>query len=227
MNVIETIIFAVFAIAFFGAFLGGFYYLISKVFGVQFTSKYNYHNQVQSNKLRHRQIVTDLAEVDHETIELAKDRLRKKFFAHTSDNIVEEVLKIQLERGGQNDFIPDLTTKRDYELLNGHIYMMAVYCCYYNGITTYLKFLSKREGIIAFSRGQPNNENIDTWFNEINGNVIKFEFKYERKDVIRFEIYYGRKYGYDIFLKNAEQLNVARWVPLGETITKLNFVLCS
>lgn len=227
MEVIKIIFYAIISIAFFVGFMWGFYYLMNKVFGVRFTSRYNYNNAVRMNALIHKQNLEELSEIDEETIKLAKEKLSKKFFTHTSDNIIEEVRKIQNNRPPQNDFVSDLTAHRSYELLNGHIYKMAPYCCYYNGITTYLKLLNNIDGIVAISRGEPIPENIDLWFNEANPNVMKFQFKYEQKNVIRFEVFHGgKKHGYDIFLKNADRLNVARWVPYGQTIIKLEFVLC-
>lgn len=227
MEVIKIIFYAIVSIGFFVGFIWGFYYLMNKFFGVQFTSRTNYHNQVRMNELRHNQTISELNDIDEETINLAKENLSKKLFAHTSDNLIEEVRKIQSKSPSKNDFVPDLTEIDDFEVMGNLVYKNAPYCCYYNGITIYLKFITGTEGIIALSRGEPTPSNITSWFNEGYANVIKFEYKYEAKNCIRFLVFHtGKKYGYDVVSKHPSLLKVARWVPYGQTITHLEFVIC-
>lgn len=224
MNIFEIILTAITTILFISGFLAGLYYLFYKVFGVQFTTRSNHHRTVETNKIAHMQNLNALQEFDKETIRKAKENLSKNFFAHTSNNLIEEIRGGQNKYIAKNEYIPDLSKVYSYETL-GIVFKDAIYCCFYNGITTYLQFINNHEGYIALIQDEPKPLSLKRWFNERNKNVVKFRYEYYATNAIKMNVFHnGKKFTYYITSKSPDYLNVSRSSPYN--VNNLKFVIC-
>lgn len=75
----------------FALLLGGLQIIFKKFFGVELTSRSNYNNAVRMGHMRNGLNHQKIQSTDPATVQLAILKLKKKGYAITSDNIVEEL----------------------------------------------------------------------------------------------------------------------------------------
>jgi len=211
-------------------FFSGLRYAMNKFFGVDLTSRGNYNNRVRQNALEHKLNLRELSDIDKDTIDEAKKNLSKKFFAHTSSNILEEARIILNSKSAKPNFNPHIGAIRKYEILYAFIYKDAPYCSYYNGSTTYIKIINDKEGLLDIYNGEPEIELIDTIMSSINPYARKFEYSFDGFS-IKFDIFHtGRKYWYQIYpdknSKTPNSLKASRGISFSQTIIRLDFAIC-
>jgi len=220
----------------FGGLLAGFLWLFAmiskKYFGIHLTSRTLYSEANFANTIRHKENIKKLSQTDEETLKQAQENIKRKHFANTSDNLIEEIIIIEKNKTDKNDFQnnemrkPVLDISKS-ETIGSLVYKNFNYCCCCNGNTIYLKFLNSNKGIIVISRGEPVTKEIDNWFTVTNPYVSNFEFKFLNPKLIRFIVTQsGRKFGYDITSKTPSTLIAHKWITNARTKTLLEFKPC-
>ena len=133
-------------------FFWGFYYVLEKYLGVRVTSRGNYRNAQRLNSQSHISNAQEISKYDEGTIKNAQENLSKKFYARTSDNMLEELRKFGPPK--EKYYMPKAETKKlDYYGFN---YKFLLYFNYKLGKTTYLRFSNNNNCICLVKEGVPN-----------------------------------------------------------------------